>query len=222
MANGQLLVLGATSSTGKIIVSRALELGWRVTVYGRRTLPEHEENADIKTVEGQLTDEQQLRTAIRGQDVIISVIGPSGARSPTDVFVPAYKLILETMKRERVSRIIALSTFSAQDPADRFDLVMWFLTTAIWVLLYRTWKAVVDVAGVCDSDGDGIDWTVFRVGFLNDGPKGRITEGYLGDGSLGYAISRASIAEWTLSQAGKSPPVHVHAKPGIASVASNQ
>ncbi|KAI3317346.1 NmrA family protein [Xylariaceae sp. AK1471] len=219
MANGQLLVLGATSETGKLIVSRALELGWRVTVYSRRTLPEHDQNPDIKTIEGALDDEKHMRNAIYGQDAVISVLGPSGLRSPTEVFVPAYKLILAIMKSEGVHRIIALSTFSARDPGDSFNLVMWLLTTVLWALSYRTWKTVVDIARVFDAEGGDIDWTLFRVGFLNDGPKGRIVEGHVSDGKLGHAISRASIAEWTLSQAEKSPPEHVHAKPGISSVA---
>lgn len=51
MANKKLLVLGATSATGQLIVDRAQELGWNVTVYGRRTLPAHVENESIRVGE---------------------------------------------------------------------------------------------------------------------------------------------------------------------------
>lgn len=48
MPGSKLLILGATGPTGQAIVQRAIELGWQVTVYGRRTIPEHKENANIK------------------------------------------------------------------------------------------------------------------------------------------------------------------------------
>ncbi|KAK8017679.1 hypothetical protein PG993_014005 [Apiospora rasikravindrae] len=123
MAIGKLLVLGATSPTGKLIVKRAQELGWKVTVYGRRTLPEHAEDSSIKTVQGQLDDEDILRTAIADQHVVISVFGPSSSRADADVFVPAYRLILQTMRCVGVKRIIALSTYSVVDPRDKPNLL---------------------------------------------------------------------------------------------------
>ncbi|KAI1454026.1 NmrA family protein [Annulohypoxylon moriforme] len=217
MANGKLLVLGATGETGQVVVKRAVELGWRVTVYGRRTLPEHAENPDIKSVEGALDDEQQLRTAIRGQDVIISVVGPSGMRAETAVFVPAYKKILSIMKEEGVKRIIALSTFSVKDPKDKPSLYMWFLTTVLWAVAHKIWRTIVDIGEVFDTYGGDLDWTLFRVGFLSNGPRGRVIDGYVADGKLGAAIERADIAEWALTQAEKSPPEHVRQKPGISS-----
>ncbi|OTB00426.1 hypothetical protein M426DRAFT_15471 [Hypoxylon sp. CI-4A] len=221
MANNKLLILGATSDTGRLIVRRALELGWRVTVYGRRTLSEHAENPDIRTVEGALDDEAQLRTAIHGQDVIISVIGPSTPSAPAGIFVPAYKLILSLMKREKVRRILALSTFSVHDARDRPSLVRWLLTTVVWAIAHAAWQAVVGVGEVFDAeDGGDLDWTLFRVGLLGDAgiPRGRVVEGYVADGTLGHYVRRADIAEWTLAQAEKDPPEHVRAKPGISSV----
>ncbi|KAI1213749.1 NmrA family protein [Annulohypoxylon truncatum] len=218
MANGKLLVLGATGETGQVVVKRALELGWRVTIYGRRTLPEHAENPDIQSVEGALDNEQQLRTAIRGQDAIISVVGPSGMRAQTAVFVPAYKLILSIMKEEGVRRIIALSTFSVKDPNDKPSVFIWFLTTVLWAVAHNIWKSIVDVGEVFDKYGGDIDWTLFRVGFLGNGPRGKVVDGYVADGTLGASVERADIAEWALTQAEKSPPEYVRAKPGISSI----
>ena len=55
MAFGKLLVIGATSPTGQLIVKRGIELGWKVTVLGRRTLPEHASNPAIEVTTGQLS-----------------------------------------------------------------------------------------------------------------------------------------------------------------------
>jgi hypothetical protein len=217
MAIGKLLVFGATSPLGQLIVQRGLELGWKVTVYGRRTLPQHSENQEIRTFEGALDDEASLRPAITGQDVIISVFGPSDPRAPTDIFVPAYKSIFQIMRSEGVKRIIALTTYSAQDPNDKPSLIRWFLVTMLWLIARKVWQTVQDIAKTFDEEGHDIDWTLFRVGFLANGPPGKVVTGYVGDGKVGMKVKRADIAEWTLSQADKSPPEFVHQKPGVSS-----
>lgn len=155
--------------------------------------------------------------AIRGQDAIISVIGPSSPLASTAVFVPAYKRILSVMKAESVRRIIAISTFSVHDPKDKPSVVRWLLTTMMWAMAHRVWKTIIDIASVFDADGDRLDWTLFRVGFLSNGTAGKTVDGYIGDGTLGFSVNRADIAEWTLEQAATSPPKHVRAKPGISS-----
>ncbi|KAK9775108.1 putative NmrA family protein [Seiridium cardinale] len=218
MAGGKLLVLGATSPTGQLVVKRALELEWQVTVYGRRTLPEHAANTQIKTIEGALDNKSGLHTAISGQDVIISVFGPSKPGAPTDVFVPAYQLILSTMKSAGVKRIIALSTYSVYDTRDKPNFLRWFLVTALWAMAHNVWKTIIGISKVFDEEGNDIDWTLFRVGFLANGPPMKAVDGYVGDGTVGMYLRRADIAEWTLSQAEKSPPQWVRQKPGISSI----
>lgn len=122
------------------------------------------------------------------------------------------------MRDVGVKRIIALSTFSAEDPKDKFNLLRWVLVTALWAMAHKVWKAIVDIAAVFDEHGQDIDWTLFRVGFLADGPPLKVVDGYIGDGTLGMYLRRADIAEWTLSQAAASPVTFVREKPGICSL----
>ncbi|KAF7534346.1 hypothetical protein G7054_g6310 [Neopestalotiopsis clavispora] len=218
MAPGKLLVLGASSPTGQLVVKRALEEDWQVTTYGRRTLPDHAVNTDIKNIEGAFDNEETLRTAITGQDAIISVIGPSSPGAPVDVFVSGYKLILSIMGEVGVKRIITLSTFSVDDPRDKFNLLRWVLVTALWAMAHKVWKAVVDIAKVFDEHGQDVDWTLFRVGFLANGPPLKVVDGYIGDGTLGMYLRRADIAEWALLQAAVSPATFVREKPAICSL----
>lgn len=176
-------------------------------------------NLFSQTITGSLVDAVTLRPAITGQDVIISVIGPKSPRAPLDVFVPAYKLILAIMKSEGVRRIIALSTFSVQDPKDRPNLTRWLLVTAVWAFAHKVWKTIIEMAKVFDEEGKELEWTLFRVGFLANGPPSRAAiSGYVGDETLSMYLKRADIAEWTLKQAEKNPPEFVHQKPGICSV----
>ncbi|CAJ2500439.1 Uu.00g032920.m01.CDS01 [Anthostomella pinea] len=185
MPIAKLLVFGATGATGRIIVERAPELGWKVTVCGKRTLQEQAKNEAITTVEGPLDDEETLRTAIAGQDAMISVFGPSNPRASTAIFIPSYKLILSTMKSEGVRRITARSTFSVPDAKDKSSLLRWFLVTVLWAVAHKVWQTVIGIAKVFDEEGDGVDWTLFRVGFLANGPRSSVVDGYVGDGTVG-------------------------------------
>lgn len=134
------------------------------------------------------------------------------------MLVSAYKLILRTMKNEGVSRILALSTFSVYDPKDKPSFCRWVLVTLLWVFFHRIWRRVMDVARVIDTDGEGIDWPLFRVGFLGRGPGSKVIEGYVGDGKMRNFVERVDIATWMIDQAAMSPPQHVHEKPGICTI----
>lgn len=171
-----------------------------------------------QTITGALDNAENLRAAITGKDAIISVVGPSKPGAPTEVFVPAYKLIISIMRDVGVKRIIALSTFSVEDPKDKFNLLRWVLVTVLWAIAHKVWKTIVDIAAVFDEHGQDIDWTLFRVGFLADGPPLQVADGYIGDGTLGMYLRRADIAEWTFTQAAASPPTFVREKPGICSL----
>lgn len=149
--------------------------------------------------------------------MVISVVGPSSPLAPNAVFAPAYKKIFATMKAENVKRIIALSTFSVYDPKDKPSFIRWLLVTALWALAHKTWQAVIDISKVFDDEKD-IDWTLFRVGFLADGPSMTVVDGSVGDGKIGMYLRRADIARWTLAQAAEVPPKFVHEKPGISSI----
>lgn len=46
-----------------------------------------------------------------------------------------------------------------------------------------------------------LQWTLFRVGRLTEGPEGPVTATHLGSGKDNMSISRASIARWVLEEA---------------------
>lgn len=51
------------------------------------------------------------------------------------------------------------------------------------------------------DNGNGVRWTLFRVGGLTNGPEGPVKSTYLGSGEDGTWVSRASVARWVLEEA---------------------
>lgn len=47
---------------------------------------------------------------------------------------------------------------------------------------------------------DKLRWTLFRVGWLNNGPAQPVNATYTGSGEDSLGISRASIAEWLVEE----------------------
>ncbi|KAJ0419799.1 NAD(P)-binding protein [Aspergillus carlsbadensis] len=212
-----ILIFGASSPTGRLIVQEALSKNWDVKIYGRRTLPEHAENRSITTVEGSLEDVEKLRAVVKGTTVIVSVLGPSGTRIKNTPFPGFYKRVFELMREENVKRIIALSTFSVTHSEDRSSLVCKLLVGMLWLFGNSAWKNLVEVGKTFDEHATGLEWTLFRVGFLKDQGPGKIVQGYVGDGKLGMGVSRVDVARWVVGQAGKDEAEYVGDKPGISS-----
>ncbi|PYH75694.1 hypothetical protein BO82DRAFT_437210 [Aspergillus uvarum CBS 121591] len=217
-----LLVFGASCPTGQQIVAEALRTGWKVTIYGRRTLPIHAQNAGLhlqrdQTLEGTLQDEAQLRRAIQGQTVIVSVLGPSGMTIKDTPFPDFYRRIFRLMREAHVSRILALSIFSVPHPRDRYSLPCSLLVGMLRVLGHSAWRNFIEVARAFDEDAEDLEWKLFRVGFLKDQGPGWVVEGYVGDGALGLGVNRCDVARWVVEQAALDQAEHVRDKPGISS-----
>ncbi|KAL4899186.1 hypothetical protein BDW74DRAFT_171653 [Aspergillus multicolor] len=212
-----ILILGASSPTGRLIVEEALTHNWNVKVYGRRILPQHAENPLMTTIEGTLDDTDKPRQLIKGTTVIVSVLGPSGMKIQNTPFPSFYKRIFDLMREQNVKRIIALSTFSVQHPKDRFSLVCRLLVGMLWLFGNSAWQNLVDVGRTFDEHAGDLEWTLFRVGFLKDNGPGRIMQGYVGDGKLGMGVNRVDVARWVVEQAGLDTAENVKDKPGISS-----
>jgi hypothetical protein len=120
--------------------------------------------------------------------------------------------ILAAMGRHGVRRLVTLTGAGVADPHDRPRL----LDRAVRLALRRINPEVLadaerHVAQVRASD---TDWTVVRVGALNDRPpKGGVRVGWVGV-DTGPFVSRADAAAFMLAQLGD--PAHVRQAPMIS------
>lgn len=56
------------------------------------------------------------------------------------------------------------------------------------------------------QDVSQLKWTLFRVGFLTNGPAAPVIATHTGSGKDGLKISRKSIAAWVLKELGEDSP----------------
>jgi putative NADH-flavin reductase len=107
-----LVILGATGATGRLLVDQALDRGHEVVAYVRRpdALPAR---TGLRVVGGQLTDEPGLRSALAGADAVLCAIGPTGVKElfGADLMQRTLPTVTAAMSAAGVRRLVLLSAF---------------------------------------------------------------------------------------------------------------
>ena len=193
----KILVLGATGSTGRLVVTDALARGHAVTVFARSA----EKAKPLKPTDivlGDATDEAVLRRAVRGQDAVISVLGtPASPFRRVTTLSTATRVLIRAMEAEGTSRLVAVTGIGAGDSRGHggalFDLVL-------RPLILRNVYADKDRQEALIR-GSSLDWTIVRPAILNDHPAtGRVRALTDLSGIHGGGIPRADVARFLIDE----------------------
>lgn len=197
MLKMKIILLGANGKTGREVLSRALAAGDTVTALVRSK----DRLADIShpllsAHVGNVCDPETLKQIMPGHDVVISTLGPrSTTKAACSIYSDSATAIVEAMQTCGVNRLLATST-ALLFPSDRLlDRALKFIAGN------NAYHAGLMEATIRDSR---IDWTIARLGFLND--KSAI-DCHLAEGAFpekGSPISRAAVAHFLLTEAKQS------------------
>lgn len=172
-------------------------------------------NAAVRVVEGSLTDEQALQDAMIGVDSVVSFLGAYVSlsafvwRTTTTPIADAFPTIFRAMRAQGVKRILVLSTPAYGVESEQKPWMFW-LTGLLPALLVPQGNAeMVAIARHVAAQSD-LDWTVFRVPYLNNGPADvPLAAGLLGPDYRGTTeLSRASMARWVLEEIKQGEWIH--------------
>jgi len=189
-----IVVLGATGRTGRLVVEQALAAGHTVTALVRSPEKLAVSNPNLNVVAGQATDPSAVARVLDRADALISTLGGGGS-----VISDSTRAIVEAAHRAGVNRVVLLSSFVVE--RDRFNPVTRLLTGLAMGSMIKDKSA-----GEKALRESNLDWTIVYASFLTDGPAG----GYVavltekGRWTLSYKIARADVAAWLL-RAANSP-----------------
>ncbi|WP_457950752.1 NAD(P)-dependent oxidoreductase [Pseudarthrobacter sp. alpha12b] len=192
----KITVFGATGATGQLLVRRALDEGITVVVYARHPNKLAIANERLSVVKGELSDASAIERAVQGSDGVVSLLGQGVPVKGTPI-AAGTRNILAAMQKSGVQRIVAVTTASAADPADRPSLRSKAAIGFAKLFMRPAFDDVIATAqAIRASDRD---WTIVRPPLLRDDPRtGQVVAGYLGDGVTGNFLSRANAAEFML------------------------
>lgn len=198
----ELVVMGATGRTGRLVVERALAEGHWVTAFTRHP-EEVTSRADrLAVVPGDVMDAASVRDVLAGKDAVIFVLGV-GNRSTTTVFSEGITNVVRAMEAKEVRRVMAVST-AGLDLSVRMPPIQRFVATYIVERVLR--NIYLDLARMEDElEVSDTDWTVVRATALTNGPATghyrTATEGLdrparIGRADLaGYLVSHLAAAQ---------------------------
>jgi nucleoside-diphosphate-sugar epimerase len=193
------LIVGATGRTGRLLTAGALERGHEVTVLARAPEKLGGLAERVRVVAGDVLDGGAVSDAVDGREAVLVALGAARRRSAPAVSALGTLNVIRSMQRYAARRLVVLSasgTAPGRDP------------NLPW-LYDRVIEPVVRGAAYADLRRmetnvrqSGLDWTIVRVPrvLTDDPPRGvyRAEPGYSLPG--GRRIARADVAEYMLDQ----------------------
>jgi uncharacterized protein YbjT (DUF2867 family) len=186
-----LVILGATGRTGRLVVEQALAAGHSVTVLVRSPEKLTTGHANLRVIEGEATEPSAVAGALEGADAIISTLGGTGS-----VIADSTRAIVAAAGRTGVSRVVVLSTFAAE--RDRLGAGTRLLTGLGMGAMLKDKSAGEEMLRRSD-----LEWTIVYASILSDGPaSGSVAVVPKGaKRGLSQKISRADVAAWMVQAA---------------------
>ncbi|MGW4564464.1 NAD(P)-dependent oxidoreductase [Streptomyces sp. NPDC004561] len=195
----KLTVFGATGGIGREVVRQALDAGHEVTAVVRDPARLAVTGDRLDVVRADLTDPEELRTAVRGRDAVLSGLGPRG-RKDDGIATRLTRTVLRAMEAEGVRRLLVVSAGPvgpAPENEGPLDRVMRGLVSAVLKDVYADLREME-----AELARSGTDWTSVRPPRLLDKPlTGRYRTVVGGFPSSGRFIARADVAHAMLSMA---------------------
>jgi len=153
----KVVVFGASGKVGRQIVRRLLDKEQSVVAFVHTKNP-FADNPSLRVIRGDIYRPQNVDNALKGADVVISVLGSWGTKKQ-DVVSSGIKNIITAMEKHKIHRIISLTgiAFWEEDKPSFVDKFTHFL------LKLGAPKILKDGEDHIERlRSSGLDWTVIR------------------------------------------------------------
>ncbi len=188
----KIAVIAANGRSGQAFVKKALKAGHIINA-GIRGNSHLEPHINLKIIECDATNEDQLRNLLSGQEAVASFIGHVKGSEP-NVQTVAINCVIKVMKELGIKRLVSLTGTGVRFPGDKITIIDHILNLTIRIIdPYRVEDGKNHVEAIKDS---GLNWTVIRVLKLqNLKPK---PFRLLDNGPTKLYVSREEVAESVL------------------------
>lgn len=193
------LIVGATGRTGRLLTRGALERGHDVTALVRDPLKLGDLAGRVHVVTGDVLDGGVVSDAVHGREAVLVALSAAHRRKAPAVSALGTLNVIRSMQRYGARRLVVLSASGTRPGRD--PNLPWVFDRVIKPVFLG--PAYDDLRRMETSVRQSeLDWTIVRVsGALTNGPaKGvyRAGPGFSLPG--GRSISRADVAEYMLDQ----------------------
>ena len=195
----EITIFGASGGIGRLLVEQALDAGYMVKAYVRNPSKFELTHQNLEIIKGELSDFENIRTAIAGVDAVISTLGPPLKRNYKGwAILDAHINIVKAMEMEGVNRFITIATPSVNFNWDISSITTKMPTIMAKLFFSKAYKEIVKVGNVVSYSK--LDWTIVRFIAPNNKPLTGSVKVTFGETKIKWGISRADIAAYLLLQ----------------------
>jgi putative NADH-flavin reductase len=190
----KILVIGAAGGTGAEVVKQAVAMGHDVTALVH-SKEKYSPEAQVRVVEGDVLNPATLEKAVPGQEAVVDALGGHTPWKDTGLETDAARLVLESMKKNSVKRLLVVSAIGVGETK---DLVPgWYEKLVMPTFLRGAMKDKEQMEPEVETSG--LEWTLVRPGHLVDGERtGNVRFFEPGTGETAHKITRADVAAFLL------------------------
>jgi putative NADH-flavin reductase len=191
----KILVFGASGKTGQYLISQALDKEYQVTAFARHPEKIKMQHPNLKIVQGNVTDYEKVKEAIKGQAAVLSALGASSPFKFDQAVVDGAANIIKAMQAEQVSRLIYMSFIGVKESRNAGGFVIKHIAPRLLSTEIKGHEAREKM--IVESP---LAWTIIRAVTLTNGNH---TGNYKSGEEImakGFTatISRADVAELML------------------------
>ena len=190
----KLTIFGATSSSGRLVLEKALAAGHEVTAFVRDPTKLDVTNERLKVVAGDALNAAQVEKAISGSDAVLSTLGPKG--KPAVMAARSTRNIVDGMEKHGVKRLVVVSVAGISVPQDKRGVNL--VSALIRLLLKDVFIDRENQLKVLEESS--LDWIAVRVPRLTDDPATGSVKAFFGNASPAMKVTRADLADFMLKQ----------------------
>lgn len=153
-------------------------------------------DSGVRVVEGDASDRSAVDPAMLEQDAVIDTIGGKNPLKATTLEARTAATITASMQSSGVRRLVVISMIGEGESEANTN---WWQRLALSTLLRAEMKDKAAMEAIVEASG--LDWTIVRPPFLNNGPgTGDIHVLPAGTGETAHKLTRADLAAFMVAQ----------------------
>lgn len=195
----KLSIFGGSRGTGLRVIEEAVSEGHEIAALARRPETLKERFPGIHVIPGDVFNLENVKTAVKGSEVVISTLGFVGRSKETKIYSEGVLNVAKAMEELGPRRLIVLAASQGIDPHPDFpwyaSIMMKLIIQPLFGFAYRDMAKMTN--RLAESD---MNWTLVGVPMLTNGfGKGHYRSSINMPLHHAFRISRADVARYMLS-----------------------
>jgi putative NADH-flavin reductase len=136
----QIVVVGATGRTGKLVIEQALAREHTIVALARRPEAAEVQDARLRVVRADVIDQDSLKGVFPECDAVISALGIGSSRKATEIYSTGVANVLAAVSEAGTTKLAVVSAYPVGAREDQLGLSNRIMNAVLWRIFGETYK----------------------------------------------------------------------------------